>query len=137
VTEFFPAAFADQCSVSSDERITMTLTTFVISLVLIVLGAGLVGHFLGPKLPRGSGSDYGSAAWFARRMKHRFTFNAVTGIYILLVIALVVFIYPLGCALGVPWNVFNLAPQILFNVLMLGGGVLIAGMVVLYFRGKE
>jgi len=53
------------------------------------------------------------------------------------VIALVVFIYPLGCALGVPWNVFNLAPQTLFNVLMLGGGVLIAGMVVLYFRGKE
>lgn len=113
----------------------MTLTTFGISLVLIVLGAGLVGHFLGPKLPRG-GSDYGSAAWFARRMKRGFSFNAVTGIYTLLVIALVVFIYPLGCMLGVPWNVLQLSPQTLFNVLMLGGGVLVAGMVVLYFRGK-
>lgn len=115
----------------------MTLTTFIISLVLIVLGAGLVGHFLGPKLLRGGGSDYGSAAWFGRRMKRRFTFNTVTGIYTLLVVALVVFIYPLGCALGVPWNVLQLSPQTLFNVLMLGGGVLIAGMVVLYFRGKE
>ena len=114
----------------------MTLTTFGISLVLIVFGAGLVGHFLGPKLPRGGGSDYGSAAWFARRMKRRFSFNAVTGIYTLLVIALVVFIYPLGCMLGVPWNVLQLSPQTLFNGLMLGGGVLVAGMVVLYFRGK-
>ncbi len=115
----------------------MTLTTFGISLVLIVLGAGLVGHFLGPKLARGGGSDYGSAAWFARRMKRRFSFSAVTGIYTLLVIALVVFIYPLGCMLGVPWNVLHLSPQNLFTVLMLGGGVLVAGMVVLYFRGKE
>lgn len=115
----------------------MTLTTFVISLVLIVLGAGLIGHFLGPKLPRGSSPDYGSAAWFSRRMKRRFKFSAVTGIYTLLMIALVVFFYPLGCVFGMPWNVFGLSPQTMFTTLFVGGGVLIAGMVVLYFRGKE
>jgi hypothetical protein len=115
----------------------MTLTTFGISLVLIVLGAALIGHFLGPRLRDGRSADAGSAAWFARRMKRRLTFSALNGIYALLMIALVVFFYPLGCVLGVPWNVLGLSPQTLFTILFVGGGVLIAGMVVLYFRGKE
>lgn len=111
----------------------MTLITFSISLVLIVLTAGLIGHFLGPKLRNEDDADTGSMGWFVRRMKR----GALSGIYILMVIALVVFLYPLGCVLGVPWNVFGISPQVLFTILFVCGGVLIAGMVVLYFRGKE
>jgi len=115
----------------------MTLSTFAISLVLIVFGAALVGHFLGPKLQDGKTSDTGSAGWFARRMKRRLTFSAINGVYALLVIALVVFAYPLGCMLGVPWNVLGLSPQTLFTILFVGGGVLLAGVVVLYSRRVE
>lgn len=111
----------------------MSLVTFSVSLVLIVLGAGLIGHFLGPKLNENAGQDTGSAVWFARRMKRK----AASSILAVLVIALVVFIYPLGCMLGVPWNVLRLSPQVLFILLFTGGGVLMAVMVVLYSRGRE
>ena len=115
----------------------MTLPIFAISLFLIVLGAGLLGYFFGPKLQDNRMSDEGSAEWFARRMKRRLTFSAVNGVYLLLVIALVVFVYPLGCMLGVPWNVLDLSPQSLFTILFAGGGVLLALIVVLYSRRKE